>query len=533
MPLSPQPAGRPRPWRVTRATRADATTIHLADHLLVTGADTAQTLDVLREVAAEFGWVVAPVADSPESQLDGPGSSVGPAQSDGPAVQALRSGDVDAVTRVRLTARPGAREPDAALVLESVRTREPRLPVGLDHAVFLAAFHPQGAGMYGTNGIGMYGTNGIGMYGTNGIGMYGTNGIGMYGTNGISPSSSYQLPGAGGRSPVAVVQQEPDRGADPTDPDTRRPAIGFLDSGCGEHPWLRDVVRRRLPGSADVTSSEEDGDQLGPLDGMLDAVAGHGTFIAGILRQSAPHADLYSWRISDGAGVIAESDLLAALENVADLVAANRADASTGIGLDVLCLSLGFYPEETTGAEDDHLLRPSIERLTRLGVAVVISAGNEATDRPFYPAAYAGAGLSGAPVISVGARNPNGTVALFSNTGDWVTTYATGAALVSTSPPFQGGLQPVAARDGLPGTSAERRESLDPDDYTAPDPASSGEPGGGFAVWSGTSFAAPLVAGGLATALGSCVPRSQSGDDAAARIRRAAVAQGWVSGEPR
>jgi hypothetical protein len=37
-------------------------------------------------------------------------------------------------------------------------------------------------------------------------------------------------------------------------------------------------------------------------------------------------------------------------------------------------------------------------------------------------------------VISVGALNLNGTKAMFSNDGDWVTAFALGAAVVSTYP---------------------------------------------------------------------------------------------------
>ena len=59
---------------------------------------------------------------------------------------------------------------------------------------------------------------------------------------------------------------------------------------------------------------------------------------------------------------------------------------------------------------------------------------------------------------------------------------------MSTSPAFVGGTQAVtrADVDGL------RRETIDPDDYR-----------GGFAIWSGTSFAAPYVAARIAAQLGA------------------------------
>ena len=91
----------------------------------------------------------------------------------------------------------------------------------------------------------------------------------------------------------------------------------------------------------------------------------------------------------------------------------------------------------------------------------------------------------------VGALNPNGTDALFSNAGPWVRGRAFGASVMSTLPPFQGGLQPMARVEH----GGEVRESIDPDDYT-----------GGFALWSGTSFAAPLFAGHVAAAVGSIDP---------------------------
>jgi len=107
-----------------------------------------------------------------------------------------------------------------------------------------------------------------------------------------------------------------------------------------------------------------------------------------------------------------------------------------------------------------------------------------------------------APVVSVGALNPNGTDAMFTNTGPWVRVYARGASVMSTMPAFQGGYEPMARTEAF----QRGREAPDPDDYTSQ-----------FAIWSGTSFAAPLFAGqvaarliGATSAPGDHVPRSEA-----------------------
>jgi serine protease len=140
---------------------------------------------------------------------------------------------------------------------------------------------------------------------------------------------------------------------------------------------------------------------------------------------------------------------------------------------------------------------------------VVASAGNDATNRPCYPAAFSldPDEQSWAPVISVGAQNPSGTQALFSNTGRWVDTWVCGAAVVSTMPEFDAGATPLARRQAAGSTQA--RETLDPDDFL-----------GGFGVWSGTSFAAPIVAGRIAAALIESVSL-RTGDDRIAAARDA------------
>ncbi|MEZ5096958.1 MAG: S8 family serine peptidase [Nocardioides sp.] len=179
-----------------------------------------------------------------------------------------------------------------------------------------------------------------------------------------------------------------------------------------------------------------------------------------------------------------------------------RRRRSPGHRLDVLNLSMGFYPETV---EEERSLHPTLFQalriLSRSGTVVVCSAGNDGTARRALPAAYAGhPKLDGAPVVAVGARNPNGTVALFSNTGSWVTTYAPGASVLSTMPPLRGGILPSARTRAF----GECREGVDPDDFTRPERDQASHEVSrvaGFGLWSGTSFAAPVVAGEVAAAI--------------------------------
>jgi subtilisin family serine protease len=222
-----------------------------------------------------------------------------------------------------------------------------------------------------------------------------------------------------------------------------------------------------------------------PLIGELDTDTGHGTFIAGLVRQVAPDAQVLSVRVTHSDGIVYESDLTCALGLLAERIAIAEAGGPAGM-VDVVSLSLGYFSEDAADMAYSSGLWQIIDLLLELGVPVVAAAGNYATRRRFYPAAFTLEPVPAGqpPVISVGARNPNDTTALFSDGGRWVTTAAPGAALVSTFPMDINGstTPPIMLPDG--------RQGLDPDDYSA-----------GFAIWSGTSFAAPLLAADIASAL--------------------------------
>ena len=261
--------------------------------------------------------------------------------------------------------------------------------------------------------------------------------------------------------------------------------------GAATRPTEQGDASRQL--IADAWDGPAAGD---PLVGELNDATGHGTFIAGIVRQAAPDARVLSIRIMHSDDVVYEGDLLCALALLADRIAAAE-DGSMAEMVDVVSLSLGYFDESAADVTDSSGLWQVIQVLLDLGVAVVAAAGNYSTSRRFYPAAFS-LQPSPVPVISVGALNPNGSKALFSDGGRWVRAWAAGAAVVSTYPDdVNGSLTPqvrvrtridghALAGDGRP----DDREALDPDDFR-----------GGFAAWSGTSFAAPLIAAHIAARL--------------------------------
>jgi subtilase family protein len=312
--------------------------------------------------------------------------------------------------------------------------------------------------------------------------------------------AEYAAPGFGGRSPVTWVGAEPVWSTPEQLAGRRRPVVAVLDTGIGEHRWFPDEVVDRAPhvaelpiGLTDPESAPEDADvRLNPLVGELDPSAGHGTFIAGLVRQKCPDARLLAVRVLRGDTVVPEADLLEALNLLwlrqKRAIARRRPDEL----VDVVTMSLGYYHESASDAAFDPLLLAPLRGLAALGVVVVVSAGNDATLRPMYPAAFAPhrGGLvprvlaEEVPVVAVGATNPDRSVAMFSNEGPWVRAHRPGAALVSTLPPFDASRGPTLERR-QPGRT--RRSTIDPDDYSS-----------GFGIWSGTSFAAPILAGEIA-----------------------------------
>ena len=171
--------------------------------------------------------------------------------------------------------------------------------------------------------------------------------------------------------------------------------VAVLDTGLGQHPWFDFGVERHPDGSASslgVTfpagaDPEDDGVTLDPVNGRLDRLAGHGTFIAGVVRQHCPDARILSVPVMWGDGVADEVDVVRALTGLyaRQLLAVRDGDEPRAIH--VVTLSLG-YRHETPGAfDDEEALFRALRALAALGVTVVAAAGNDASDVEFFPAA--------------------------------------------------------------------------------------------------------------------------------------------------
>ncbi|MGH3586428.1 MAG: S8 family serine peptidase [Pseudonocardia sp.] len=346
--------------------------------------------------------------------------------------------------------------------------------------------------------------------------------------------AEYAVPGSGGRSPVSWLGAPPSRsirddGDYSRTPDGAvRPVVAIVDTGIGTHEWFgtygldsgqhdgNGVVIRgaSLPDGPIGTypaprMAEEDaeigGTSTAPLTGPLDPVAGHGTFIAGVVHQTCPNALLLPVRAVGGAGVAVESEVIESLRRLLRFHRRGLAGEQGSIAVDVVVLPLGYYHEQPEDLQWDHPLSEVLAHLRDSGVAVVVAAGNDGETRPEYPAAFApevdrraippritcprDTSASRPPILAVGATNPDGTTALFSNDGPWVTCVRPGASVVSTVPQTLDG--PLTPSIRLQERYSDAvRSTIDPEGFQ-----------GGFATWSGTSFAAPVLAGEIAREL--------------------------------
>ncbi|WP_188970822.1 S8 family serine peptidase [Deinococcus aerolatus] len=167
---------------------------------------------------------------------------------------------------------------------------------------------------------------------------------------------------------------------------------------------------------------------------------GHGTGVADIVLQVAPNAVIMPLRAlaPDGTG------------DTREIAAAVRFAVQHGAQI----------INASVASEPDADLENALADAAAAGVYVVLSAGNTGTNPVLYPARMARSGNAAAHTLSVGSSNTDGVRSSFSSYGADLEVLAPGEGVVTAYP------------------------------------------GNYFATWRGTSFAAPMVSGALALALG-------------------------------
>jgi subtilisin family serine protease len=213
---------------------------------------------------------------------------------------------------------------------------------------------------------------------------------------------------------------------------------------------LRDIPR------ADNDINPLDQFPLPHGDTFLDFDAGHGTFVAGIVQHIAPDAEITVYRAIDGDGIASE------VEVACQLIRAARERAQI-INLSLGCQTQDSVPPIAIRAALD-VIR-DLERDEEREVLIVAAAGNCADTTACWPAAFR-------RVVSVAALAPDMLPAPWSTHGFWVTCSTIG--------------------QGISSTYVKGNESA----LIDPDPREFGKDA--WAVWSGTSFAAPQIVGALA-----------------------------------
>jgi len=235
--------------------------------------------------------------------------------------------------------------------------------------------------------------------------------------------------------------------------------IGVLDSGLaggwdnanGQRPALLGTDLDRISGPLDLPSQAMGGK---PADNYLDPVAGHGTFIAGIIEQLTPGCTIRVQSVLQPQGDVSVATLAVELFHLMEPPTPEPKPKPK-----IVNFSFG-------GTGRDIMFESVIDHYHQHHEVVFVgAAGNEGSCVEQYPAALPS-------VIGVAALGPTGP-APFSNYGPWVDACAPGTDLVSGFfAKFNGDMPPI--------------NGLDPDDFDE------------WATWSGTSFAAPVVVAALA-----------------------------------
>jgi subtilisin family serine protease len=252
--------------------------------------------------------------------------------------------------------------------------------------------------------------------------------------------------------------------------------IAVLDSGVLPHRWLPAATDPPFLLDAEGMGWHSPIEPASPAHPPFPPGThwGHGTFIAGLIRRAAPDAQVLSMRVMNGKGIVDDSAAVCALTWL----------RTAAVRPKIVLMAFG----RQASADDPSLkeLRCAVRKLTEQEVTVVASAGNNGSDQPVYPAAFATE--LGSKMVSVGAIATRDRRALYSNHGPWVTAAWLGTDIVSINP------------QTIRHAGDHQITSFALDNPAEPVAADS------IAWWTGTSFAAAIAAGHLASEQPAGVP---------------------------
>ena len=235
--------------------------------------------------------------------------------------------------------------------------------------------------------------------------------------------------------------------------------IGVSDTGLqpgyddtSQYPWLADVRGQEEQLGPTLSTGLPHGPTSSTGLQSIPQYAGHGTFVAGVAKCMAPTAAVHVNDHFTMSGGELEHVIIQKLE---ELIQGEQP-------ADLISLSAGTYTRRgwtPLAFSEFHERNP--------GITLVAAAGNDSTNRRFYPAAFDW-------VVGVGALGTDQRHrAWFSNYGDWVDVYALGEGMVNA---YATGVYT----------------------YREPPKLRAEQTFNGMARWDGTSFSTPLVAGLIA-----------------------------------